>query len=611
MHTRTTLALLALVAAACLYLFGPWKDAGAETVLGRQMAFPGLQTSRLSSIELDNVRSDDQIVFERDAFAEWYIVDPVAWRAEPGSVTFLLQNLGSLVAEPAPDLNDELFGALQVRYEFTENIADGRALEHVLELGNLDFDKRRVAARIDGVYARVARPLLDIAERPLGEYRSKRLIQIDPSSILEVERSGELLLAGGARPEVGPEVPGGDALEVFDLGFRAVLEGGLWVAEAPERLRLSPPFVLTAVLNPFAAFQVTEFVDDAPVSYADYGLDPPAFEMTARLSSGDSLTLEFGYRPNEAPLDAFARRWLCRLRGESKVFGVSAGAISLFTKDVRTMADEQVFLLLRESVARVELREDKGGLAFERRREQFDDDSWGVQSAAGSAAWGNALQADPGLSEDVLNGLLDLSLAAWLDPDEYDGEPLRGSVRILSDAGEAWDLDVGPALELRGIDGYPVRRAGESLWGFAASDPLASALAEPRTFLVRRPFTLSELRVVQVGVRRGEERFGWGRESGSGVWKPEGLDAEDRDFARLVDALLAPRISSWLSADERITAGEGLQIELVSFDGRSDQRFGLARAERDGEPVTMFEQNGARGVLEGDILARLEGLLKR
>src|SRR5688500_3838004 len=181
MKKETTLWLLlalAVLGAAVWWQLGrEEEDVGAiELAL-----FEDLDPERVRAFQVDHIERAYQLRLERDARGAWYITDPMVYPADLAVVRLLLEIVATNRALAVPKLERDAaaLGFEPPRAYFTvEEEKDGATVQHVLEIGQLDLDGRRVNVRRDGRFLRTLRNLDTALRRSVFDYRSHQAMQL-------------------------------------------------------------------------------------------------------------------------------------------------------------------------------------------------------------------------------------------------------------------------------------------------------------------------------------------------------------------------------------------------------------------------------------------------
>lgn len=623
MQAKRLLLLIALVSGLG---FLAWKvgenESQPEVFASRKLASQ-IESSRVSRIVVERPISANRFVIERDARGTWLLTEPVAWRAEPGFVNALLGHLSQLSAEVMTGLDEsevELEPG-QMRLGFTERIGD-RDKHWLVRVGRFDLDDSKVFCAVDEVDAdgnrlasagpteilRVPRPIFDTPRLGYDPFRSRKLVDIEASQVVAIRRRGSL-----APPDsrVGTSADG-SAQEGGALDCTLEATGPRWAAIEPFRARLEPSFVAGFLLI-LTQLRVANFVDDDPEDPGLYGFDPPWFELEADLGDGNPMVLEFGSESALADREAGQRAWYVRRKGLPNVFTIRPGIIYTFAQPVEEMVDANLFQARREDVQGFELTSGEVGLRFDRlSKQRFSVRSVGEDEAA-------ALPADKGQAEDLLARLESAATIALL-PRDRTFESV-GELKLFLGDGSSPVVEFAERIEHFGVEGIPVRRQGEQIWGLIVDGLDTVADGRPDSYLSRLAFDVAEFELHWIELEGLGRKRRWNRDGRSGIWQPQGVSAEDREFSLWVDRLRSPRVRAWrldlepgdvLGGPE---ASQDTESPVLSMGLSSDRRgFDpllqiVPGTNEDGERVTFVVYEGRVGEASPELYDGLEELL--
>lgn len=618
MQLQRILLLFLLVAGLGVLAWQSGGGAGGLEVTETRVVLPQLESSRVSKIFVDQVRAGDRFALERDARGTWQMTEPVAWRADSGIVRAVLDHLRKLPAEVVEGI-DETEAELDpgvVRLEVTERIGD-RDRVWLVRIGRLDLGERDVFVAVGEAgeseeILRVPRSLFDTPNYGYDHFRSRKLFEFDPSQVIAIRRSGSLTAPSqrmGPAPEQGAGVPG-DLSE--DLGMLVEADGAQWHTTEPYRARLEPGLVYPFLLV-LSQLRAVDFMGDDGRRPERFGFDPPWLEIEVDLGGGDVIGVEFGSEPGFANRDVDDRVWYARRKGLPNVFTIRPGTVYSFTQPLVELIDANLFQVRREDIAGFEVERAGRGLRFEVvGPERYTVREFGADPSA-------AMAADPGQTEDLLAKLESASAAAFLPPEET--FETVGTLRLLLKDGSQPVVEFAERTELFGIEGTPVRRQGEQVFGFDIEGLGELADEQPETFLSRVPFDIAEHRCTAIELAGlGRERR-WVRDGSTGQWQPDGVAAEDRDFGVWIDRLRKPRMRSWhldrspeeVFAEAADAGGGGaarrLRWTVEDLEGVRSVVEAVPGRNADGAEITYLVHDGRVGETTAEVFDGLEELL--
>lgn len=528
MNAKTTLVLLLVLGLLGGAIF--WQQDREEGTLDlTRRLFEGVATERVVALRVDNIERAYNLRLERDASGNWFMTDPIAYPAAPEIVKLLLEDVAGAQAVRTPEAEwgatNLGFDPPRVVFSVEERLDDGTSRTSVVELGAPDPDRMRVNVRQDGEYYRALARLYSTLNQELEGFRARRVLTIDPRSVVEITRSGKLLL------ELGEET--------VDTEFVAYLDGFRWFGVQPKRALLSPLDVGIVVVGA-ARLRVASFTEDEPRDLVRYHLDPPDMRLDFKTVDGTTETLLIGRLGNKPP-------WYMTRVGAPHVWAVDDADMERLMYPVTEMYDRRFMRVLREDVDGLLLA--AGGKELALRRSTT---GWTV--AAGSGA---ALIADVRVIDDALARLEDLEFG--LLPEDAAPPFVPVATLAVEIAGERLGGAVTEPLELEGVEGEVVlfRRDGDEL--LFAADPWMLELA-------RRPFTefrskellqLTENELSGLHLTDAAGRTASFERDGQGLWHREGEEAEAVALLPLLDSLV------YLKADAFVAPATPLEDALT------------------------------------------------
>jgi hypothetical protein len=622
---RLALAALLLIGLAALWWSGREEDQRFDT---RQA--PGLaadvESSRLYKLRFENLPRDTAITFERDSAGLWLITDPIPWRAEDGVVRQLIDALRNSPAEPAPGADPARveLAPERARVVLYERIAGAGERVTSVRIGALDVDGEHVFAAREGQpgIVRVSRGLRELLEFDLSFYRSKRLLEFLPQEVTVLERRGRFeppLLSGAPGPGPGGERTPGTPLDPADLTLRLEQGAGQWELSSPFRARANPSLAYSLLMI-LSQARATAFPDDQPQDLTPYGLDRPWFELAIELGPDRRERLAFAAGAEVGPESSVEELlgediWFVRREGLPNVFRVDASLLRSLTQPALELVDANLFSVRREDLLRFEVeldgplarsagREPGSGLILRQRTPAFDV----AERGAAEPEW---RLADRGLCSDFLAPLLSLSSAAAIDPGEAPSTVASGWLRLETATAEPQAVELGGHGELAGVAGSWLRRRGETPWHFVTPPIDGRLLVRAVDLLSKAPFELEELGLARIELEVAGSSKVWVREREKAIWCPEGLIAEDKRFAGLVDALIGPKVEGWelgpgVPSLETLGSGPVLEVRVVPGDGPA----GRSRLARDPQGQVWLEFDDRIGPARVEAFERALELLR-
>jgi hypothetical protein len=305
MSFRSTLALLVVAAGLGAYVYF------VEIVGKREQAEQEVAEKKILRIESDAVSRIDvpldpegrAVLVRAEAEEEggegWRLESPLAFPADPLTVSELLRSLGALESQSALDERPEdlaPFGLAEAPPEL--KVWTGEAEPHVLYLGGKAplGNQRYVALDGDDRLFVVEASAVDALRPDLKSLRDKRITRVRPEDVqrISVSEHGTLLVEA-SRAEAAAAGEEGAA----EPEARWDLEKPVAQPADAERIR--------RVIQNLAFARASDFVDE-PADLAPYGLDAPELEVVLeqddardviQIGSADSKAY---VRVNHAPL---------------------------------------------------------------------------------------------------------------------------------------------------------------------------------------------------------------------------------------------------------------------------------------------------------------------
>lgn len=572
MHLRTLLLLALLVGA--LLLAVNWQRGREELELaqGPSALFEGAEGARIDRIRVDNLERSVQLLIEREPEQGWMIVDPLRAPADAALIELLLEALTTQTADAVADAQPGKLALDPPRavLEFDEQVG-GQRLRRRLELGLVDLDRQHAFVRADGRVVRTLRTFESILDRSADDWRTRSIVRgLQPMEVVELRRRGSLAL----EPDEAPL----DLALVYDDG---------WYATEPWRALLDPG-VVGLVVQSACTLRASDFADDAPVDLGVYGLSEPALELELLEASGRRELMRF------APKDG--DEWYAATSSDPRVYAVASEALLALATPVEQMVERDFARLVRERVARVALL--SGG------RELVLEQAQGAWTLAVDQVGRGA--ADAARVGDLLTDLEGLRVLALLPEVPFEDGP-GGPVSILLEHdGRTLGGSLGrPHALAGGGSGVLFRRSGDELVTLLDARGLELAASEPAGFEDSTLVRVKELELARIDLALGERRASYALDA-RGRWTRQGTEVEARDFALLVDGLLALSAETRLAAETAEALVAPVSVTLVEKSGAS-RSYELGA--HDGE-LFAFRSGAQRALVRGTLHRELVELLE-
>ncbi|MDP6540023.1 MAG: DUF4340 domain-containing protein [Planctomycetota bacterium] len=575
MGRQTTLWLLL---AAALAAAAVWWQRGREVegTLGRidVALFEGIDVERVRALRVDHLERGI-VAFERDGRGSWIIVDPIAYPADEAVMRVLLDAVARsrAVVVAAPEADPEALGLSPPRAVLVlEEQTDAGPREHRLELGTLDLDGRSVNVRSGGRILRTLRTIHTTLERSVDDYRSRRLLEMLPNSIVSLARSGS--------------VQHDDGEAAVPLGLSAVMDGGHWTALTPHAARLDPLEVSVITVGA-ATMRIESFVDDDEPDLGRYGLAEPTFSLELGNAAGLREVLHFGRTARKSD------RWFACREGWPHVWRLSTDQILRLVVPFDVLLDRRLLRVDRSAVDAVVWDDGARVVRLERAA-----DGW-----RGRVDEGAVFAADTARVEDVLSRLeqaelLGFDLARRPTDAALDQTLLieAGGRRLGGRLGQ--DVEEGPAGTILAF-----RRFGDDVLGLAEpwlGELLAASADSWRSLEL---LTVEEVGLSGLTLRRGQIERSFVRDE-RGRWSPAGEQREATGLLAVLDPLLFLRAARF---SEVADAPVGVVEVILEHRDGARTRVAIGR-DRSGASAALV--GGRTAVLSvGDLHARLGRLL--
>ena len=360
MNRATTLVLFVLVLGLgyAIHWQTQREEAMPQVV---ENLFPGVDVGRVNRIRLENVRRSTIVLLEKDDTGQWRMTDPHDSPADRGLLDQLLSIIQRNPAQEVPpgereDLESS-FAALAM-LDVGEVLSDGTERTHRIEVGELDLDEFRVLIRrTDERGTRLLRTPRDVwntLERPVTDFRSRRVFTMDPRRVVAVERFGQL-------------VAGTDVRNLHLTAFRS---GHSWRMSDPLQAQLDPLMMGMWVAGALSV-RIDQFVDGGRLDLATFGLDAPEVSVSFVHQDGSRETVLLG-RAIEGG------NWYAKREDKREVWALEADARPHLVQDPRELLDHELVRMLRSDVRKVTLRDGPRELVLQRQLQlaRGDEDGW-------------------------------------------------------------------------------------------------------------------------------------------------------------------------------------------------------------------------------------------
>ena len=498
--------------------------------------FEDLDFERVSRIHITSVSRGSEVGLQRGGGGAWYLVDPVAYRADTGLMELLRQALeGNLaLTPPNPNLTLESIGLAppQAELRVTESV-DGAERERLLLLGDADATGNRVYALQDGELLLTSRNLVSTLDKEFTEFRSRRISELDPASVYEVHRTGRVQHAIDD--------------EAYSLELSAWRDGGRWRSLLPVEAALDPMDIsLVSVGAGRLSFEV--YIEEPDPDLSTYGLDDPEMRIELKGGGGAVEVLNFSRPGVEQP-------WFCMRDGSNDVFKLSSRDAVLLTFPFEAMIDLRLVRVDPADIDAVRLERPGGLIRLERAGE-----GWVVSEGGAPPVPAEALAV-----RTLLAWIADAELAPFEEGATQ--SPKEGFDRSLI-------LDVGGADFGGVIGGAAPSESGQLRWYKRIGDDLAGKLDAEVVEWVDRPVStwwslslleVDELEVSSLALSMGDTKLRYARGE-RGRWRDE-RGREASELLPWLDPLLFLRATERGAAEGRVALDQVIQVRFELSSG--------------------------------------------
>jgi len=350
----------------------------------------GVEFDRVIKIRISNITGGADFGLQRDGSGSWYLVDPVAYRADMGLIEILSQVVSGQMALSAPDPLAELsllgLDPPNAELVLTERVGD-EVFEHRVLVGDSDPSGSRVYVLQNGELVLTSRALLNCLSKDFQEYRSRRISEMDSAAVIEVQRSGNIQF----------EEDGA----LLNLEFNAFREGATWRSLRPYECALDP-LDLSLVAVGAARLAFDQYVEEPEVDLGAYGLERPEVRVELRASGGANEVLFLGRR-------SVGGAWYCRREGTPDVYRLSGRDAVMLAYPFEAMIDRRLIRVDPVEVQGVRLEGPDQNIHLVR-----EGESWTVSDDGG-----DPLPAEAFVVRELLAWISEAELAPFGDLSEH------------------------------------------------------------------------------------------------------------------------------------------------------------------------------------------------
>ena len=594
MQGKTIILLFLLVGALGALVWMQQEEAAADPDGFIDFAvFEGIAVDNIQSIQVEQIERHWNLRLECDARGNWYMTEPIAYRAAQGQMSSLLDLVGQLRGIEVPGIEDASglgFDPPRAVITVTENTPESVPVGEtsaqprvvVIEVGGTDLDGNTLYVRVGGRILRTVRTLYNAISGTDQDFRSRRLTEISPlERAIEISRRGSYTADGD------------------DLSFEALSEQARWFATSPARVSLDPA-AIALFHRQIVGSHIAGFYDDDPEDLALYGLDEPLLRLEVRTSRGNSVALRFARLADEEDM------WLGMREGHPFVWRISARDVSFFCTPFDQLYDYAFVRANRSDIESIQLESDVGALRLIHTGVEWVVTE-AIEVADADLSEDQYVRADEGKIGDLLGELDHAELAVFLEQGvKFEPGLERQRFEIKTRSGLVFGGEIGAPHQIQGGDmGLMFKRQDDELVSIIPKELAQSmrlSLDELRSLEVHK---LVEREQLAVRLRRGGDELAYVLDRKANVWQADGTTLESKDFAAVVDRLLSIRVRRWLPTAELPGSTEGaITVEIQSVTGS----LRVVRVLRSPDGQELCEKDGLWGEIRPGLAEAVAGL---
>lgn len=582
MHKRTLLILFLAVALLAGVAWWQTRVEDHSRAEAEVPLFEGLAQAEVDTIRVEDVPHAVHMKLTRGSDGQWRMVDPVDVPADGALVQFLLKSALERRCTPVPEgeADPKALGLEPPRIvlELQASTPAGR-VKSAVEFGALDPDGRRINVRARGRLLRTLRDLDTTLSRPLEDFKSHRVLAIDPREVVEVHRRGTLIQEGAGTTS--------------DLTLDVFSEEGSWRVSAPVSAALDP--LTTSVwIQGIALLELDKYADQGARLLSDFGLDPAEITITLSTVKEERKVLRLG-RPGHAE----GQPWFGTAEGQGFVWFVHPRMVYLLGSSLESLLDRRLVRFAREAIDGLRLEADGGILQLTR-----EGPRWRVsRRVRNDTAYSPPEPADRKKVEALLARLESAELAGFLLDTALAPAEVRAAFYVTSGGEEQGGTFGAPYANPGGGQAVRFQRKGDSI----------AALADPALLdLARTPLEeLWSLQLAEIseldqqalvlsgaGATRAYER------GSKGLWTPKGLDLEARELRDVLDPLFFPRASQRLSGTDLPPLKDPVTVEFTNSMQKQTRFVIGSGSDGQGGERSEIDFEGRRSVLKDQAVHR-------
>jgi hypothetical protein len=604
---RTLFALLFLVA-GLLWLWrlrDEQRGAPGQATPEQVPLFRDFVPHQIRKVRIDNLERAVQVTLERDAAGAWFLTEPLAYPGEESVVEALFRTLALSSGDPVGGgaLSDFGLDPPKVVLECTQAGEEGRGDDrvHRMEVGAVDLDRNRIYARVREVggdreptVLLATRAIYSTLDRNPDDYRNTRATHIAAEDVTTFRRGGSV-----NRPEEdGP----------LELAFEAELGSDGWRRRDPPVVSLDPT-AMGLVARASSELRAQHFTDDAPRSWATYGLDQPVFWIELETVTGESVALDFGHRAEQGPGLGWPETWYFRRRGFGHVWQVESADLELLVRPASDLFDYFLVRARREDIQGVELTGRGRTLVLAKETNHWTVAERRPGLEGGADVVSTPITADASKVLDVLSAIESTELMYPFEASSGGADASRAfvpaeepmSISVQTADGRRWGGAVGAVHRgaRAGVVGRHFLRFGDELSALIEEQVGELCLLPVEDFQSDRIHLLRQENVYSVILSRGETSFAYIHPNPkSWIVEGSGFDAP-RDFTNSLVTLLGLRAERWLQELDGDALLDAIDFRIVMANG-TDRSFRLGRTQ---EGVLVWTDGQRSAEVSRDLLA--------
>ncbi|MCA9002685.1 MAG: DUF4340 domain-containing protein, partial [Planctomycetes bacterium] len=363
----------------------------------------GVQPERLVEIRWDHVVDNRQVAIELGETG-WNIVDPIEFPVAKHQVRLLAEALfrpAREVPEPDREAVASHFSPPRIKIHVRERLEGGAIRDHELQVGALDADGMQVEVLVNGRYLRALRNLDDAFSVSVHDLRERRIFDLSPERVVQVERSGFSDITGSMQ----------------DLAFVASREGPTWQQSAPLRTQLDPS-AMSVWVRQLCALYASGFSSDVvDPELSQFGLNMPNCVLKFTDASGAEQSLLLAQNG--------ASQWFGKLADDYHVYSIDTQPLLLALDDWSVLRDTKFLRAHRADIGSIELASSQGLLRLT--QGPALDDDWTVAfRAKGQRDFGPEWLVEKARIQEFLGMVEQSEVTGWLPLDEQRATDLFG-----------------------------------------------------------------------------------------------------------------------------------------------------------------------------------------